>query len=111
MKDKSDEELDRIIQSKDPEAPYAIQERERRQGMGLIKGLAALRKPHWTQTPTFWITVAILVVALLSWLFPRTPPTLNEKPAISSANSAPAPTNLPPVPAPTNKTSQPVSVQ
>ena len=36
-----------------------------------ISSIQALRKPHWSLTPTFWITLAIFIVAILSWLFPR----------------------------------------
>lgn len=73
-----------------------------------------LSKPHWTLTPTFWITVgvliislAILTVAVLSWLFPKTPPTPNDKPAISTTSSVSAPTNLPLAKAATQQTSPP----
>lgn len=36
-----------------------------------ISAIQHLRKPHWSLTPTFWITLAILIVAILSWLFPK----------------------------------------
>jgi hypothetical protein len=72
-----------------------------------------LRKPHWTLTPTFWISlgilvasVAILIVALSSWLWPldkQSPPS-----GISSLSIpyfAATPTNLPPAPTPTQQVS------
>lgn len=33
--------------------------------------LDALRKPHWTATPTFFVAIAAAVIALFAWLFPR----------------------------------------
>lgn len=70
-----------------------------------------LSKPHWTLTPTFWISLAILVVALLAWLFPRTPQTPNGKPVISATNFAPAPTSSPPATITTQQTSPPAILQ
>lgn len=91
-----DEHLDEYILSiggNERLRQMALAERERRH-------FNRLSKPHWTLTPTFLITVGILiialatlVVALLSWLFPRTPHSPVGKPEISMTNSALAPTN------------------
>ena len=84
LAEKSDEELHRMIvivrQFQDtqlsPGSPRAIEAIEnellRRKIDRQTLAVQKLRRPHWSLTPTFWITLAILIVALLSWLFPRT---------------------------------------
>jgi hypothetical protein len=55
--------------------------------------LKKLQHPHWTLIPTFWISlgilivsIAVLVVALLTWLFPRDAPAIpTAKPAKAQA--------------------------
>ena len=37
----------------------------------LKASIESLKEPHWTLTPAFWIAVAILIVAILAWIFPR----------------------------------------
>ena len=72
-----------------------------------IKGL---QKPHWTLKPTFWITLAILAVGLLAWLFPV---ERQQKPIqgaiFGSSNSIAAPllTNLQPAQPAAQQTSPP----
>jgi hypothetical protein len=65
-------------------------------------------KAHWSLPWTFWVTVgvlivslAILIIAALSWQFPKTPPIPNDKPAPLATNFVSIPTNLPPVKAAT----------
>jgi hypothetical protein len=37
----------------------------------LTAQLADLRTPHWSATWTFWLVVVGIIIALLTWLFPR----------------------------------------
>jgi hypothetical protein len=109
----TDEQLDEYIlhtASNQFLYPMAVSERQRRH----FKHLSNAAKPHWTLTPTFWISVgvlivslAILTVAMLSWLFPKTPPIPNDKPAISMTNFVSIPTNSPQTKATTNQTLPP----
>jgi hypothetical protein len=91
----------------------ATEEEERKHRLQIAAGEAAnrkivdaiqkLEKPHWTLTPTFWISlgilvvsVIILIVAVLAWRFPKNEqPIPNGKPSLSSSNSVARPTNLP----------------
>jgi hypothetical protein len=79
-----------------------------------------LKKPHWTITPTFYMTIVIFIVAILAWLFPREP-MKKTAPIFQPVQSNPAtliytpmpPTNaaLPqPVLPPAGQISPPVSV-
>lgn len=56
-----------ILKTSNNEGKHRIglAERERRQ-------FEQLHKPHWSLPWTFWVTVAVLIVAILAWLFPRT---------------------------------------
>jgi hypothetical protein len=95
--------------------PMAIAERQRRH----FKHLSKPVEPHWTVLPSFkilkWtliltiavliVSVAIFAVAVLSWLFPKTPPIPNDIRAISMTNSVSSPTNLPPTKAIIEQTS------
>jgi hypothetical protein len=75
----------------------------------VVKALGRLERPHWTLTPTFWISVGILVVsvvilivAVLAWRFPKNEqPIPNDKLLPSNSNSVARPTNLPPAKPPT----------
>jgi len=46
-------------------------------------------KPHWTLSPTFFVSVVVLIVSILAWLFPREPSKTSPQSATSS-NSSPA---------------------
>lgn len=96
----SDEEL--RANALNPTSPFqsaAIREQEKRMAerhhqealnaMGALKGsVQQLENPHWTLTPTFWVSFVILLVAVLSWLFPREPKKGKEQlPAVQHAGS------------------------
>jgi hypothetical protein len=78
----------------------------------IIAALQKKHKPHWSQTPTFWVSVAVLIVALLSWRFPvePKPPIQDDKLVLSRTNFVLAPTNLPPAMPVSSKTSPPAPV-
>jgi hypothetical protein len=72
----------------------------------------AERQPHWSLTPTFWVSVAVLIVAILAWIFPRS----NDKPPIPIVAIPPATasfqapqSNSPVVTPATNKISLPAT--
>ena len=87
----SDEELNRYIASAGQFRFEAVEERKRRAVLKaetdarvrhealleasrqVSESLKRLEKTHWPLTPTFWVTVVILIVGILTWLFPKEP--------------------------------------
>lgn len=120
IRDATDDELDEyILGVSGNEAMHrtAVSERQKRH----FKHLSRPVEPHWTVLPSFkilkWtffltiavliVSVAILAVSVLNWLFPKTPPIPNDRPAISMTNFVLAPTNLPPAKAAIQQASSP----
>jgi hypothetical protein len=82
----------------------------------LHSAVQKLQTPHWTLTPTFWISVgilivslAILTVAVLGWLYPveKKPKIPVAGPANKAANSLPQELKSPPVSVAGQQTSPP----
>lgn len=116
----TDEELERQILHAGWGGPHhtaLVAERQRRQFQALQTQVRALNKPHWTLMPTFWISlgilvasVAILIVTLVSWLWPSDKqPLPGGTLSTSISNSAETPTNSPPASTPSQKVLPPES--
>jgi hypothetical protein len=106
-KDFSESELIFIIQRFSPNTDEYIAAKQLLHEKEVERRLN-LAKPHWSLPWTFWISLAILIVAILAWLFPHEKQqTPNDKPAISKTSSAPTPINLPPAKGATQQTSPP----
>jgi hypothetical protein len=76
--------------------------------------VAKPEKPHWTLTPNFWVSVAVLavsvvslVIIILSWRYPVESANPAERRVILMTNFVSIPTNLPPAKPAIQATSSP----